>query len=55
MAKTETQYEKYLRNGKEIFDTYCSTEEKRPIMLPRAPQQTYIDLYPDENQDQPGF
>ena len=55
MAKNETQYEKYRRNGKEIFDIYCLTEEKRPIMLPRAPQQTYIDLYPDENQDQPGF
>ena len=52
MAKNETQYERYLRNGKEIFETYCSTNDKRPIMLPRAPQQTYIDVYP--NEDQPG-
>ena len=51
MTKKETQYEKYLRNGNEIFETYCSTGDKHPIMLPRAPQQTYIDLYPE---DQPG-
>ena len=51
MTKKETQYEKYLRNGNEIFETYCSTGDKHPIMLPRAPQQKYIDLYPE---DQPG-
>ena len=51
MTKKETQYEKYLRNGNEIFETYCSTGDKHPIMLPRAPQQTYVDLYPE---DQPG-
>ena len=51
MTKKETQYEKYLRNGNEIFKTYCSTGDKRPIMLPRAPQQKYVDLYPE---DQPG-
>ena len=51
MTKKETQYEKYLRNGNEIFETYCSTGDKHPIMLPRAPQQKYVDLYPE---DQPG-
>ena len=51
MTKKETQYEKYLRNGNEIFKTYCSTGDKHPIMLPRAPQQKYVDLYPE---DQPG-
>ena len=51
MTKNETQYEKYLRNGNEIFKTYCSTGDKHPIMLPRAPQQKYVDLYPE---DQPG-
>ncbi|KAL5263068.1 hypothetical protein ACHWQZ_G008463 [Mnemiopsis leidyi] len=39
--------DKYLENGQEIFTTFCSTSEKRPVMLPRAPEQTYIDLYPD--------
>ena len=52
MAKNETQYDKYLRNGKDIFDTYCSAEEKRPTMFPRVPQHKYIDLYPA--QDLPG-
>ena len=52
MVHNEKQYDKYLRNGKEIFETYCSTEDKYSIMLPRAPQHTYIDLYPEE--DQPG-
>ena len=52
-----TQYETFLQNGREILDTYCSCStddnyDKHPIMLPRAPQQTYIDVYPD--QDQPG-
>ena len=51
MTKNETQYEKYLRNGNEVFETYCSTGDKHPIMLPRAPQQKYVDLYPE---DQPG-
>ena len=51
MAQNETQYEKYLRNGKDMFETYCSAEDGNPIMLPRAPQQKYVDLYPE---DQPG-
>jgi len=53
MAQKDTQYQKYLRNGKEIFETYCSTGDKRPIMLPRAPQQTYIDVI-DPDEDKPG-
>ena len=39
--------DKYLENGQEIFTTYCSSTENRPVMLPRAPEQTYIDLYPE--------
>ena len=47
--------EEYVKNGQEIFDTYCSpTMETSPIMLPRAPHQTYIDLYPDPDPNQPG-
>ena len=47
--------EEYVKNGQEIFDTYCSpTMETSPIMLPRAPNQTYIDLYPDPDPNQPG-
>ena len=53
MAQKDTQYQKYLRNGKEIFETYCSTGDKRPIMLPRAPQQSYIDVI-DPDEDKPG-
>ena len=53
MAQKDTKYQEYLRNGKEIFETYCSTGDKRPIMLPRAPQQTYIDVI-DPNEDTPG-
>ena len=49
-----THYEKFLKNGKEIFDTYCSSDDRaiHPFMLPRAPQLKYIDVYPV--QDQPG-
>ena len=41
---------KYLENGKQIYEDYCSTADNTPTMLPRAPEQTYIDRYPDENQ-----
>ena len=41
------QYHLYQRNGKEIFDKYCSSTENRPVMLPRAPSQMYIDVYPE--------
>ena len=39
--------DKYLKNGEEMFKKYCCSAENRPVMLPRAPQQTYIDVYPD--------
>ena len=42
--------EKYLKNGQDIFDLYCSATENTPIMLPRAPEQTYIDLYSNDDQ-----
>ena len=44
--------EKYLERGREIFDAYCSSEKKHPVMLPRAPEQTYIDVY--RSSDEPG-
>ena len=48
-----TEYEEFLQNGKKIHDTYCSDNDNHPIMLPRAPEQKYIDqISPD--QDQPG-
>ena len=48
MTRNETQYERNLHNGKDIFDTYCSAEDKRPTMFPRVPQHNYIDLFPDQ-------
>ena len=43
--------DKYLENGKQIFDEYCSTADRnQPTMLPRAPEQTYIDKYPEDDQ-----
>ncbi|XP_063692103.1 uncharacterized protein LOC134824251 [Bolinopsis microptera] len=47
--------DKYLENGKQIYEEYCSTAENLPTMLPRAPEQTYIDVYPDEDQPGPSF
>ena len=41
--------DRYLQNGTEIFNEYCSSTENGPTMLPRAPQQKYIDLYPNED------
>ena len=41
--------EKYLKNGEEIFNKFCRSVDNRPVMLPRAPRQTYIDGYPDES------
>ena len=41
----------YLKNGEQIFKEYCSTaDQNQPTMLPRAPEQTYIDRYPEEDQ-----
>ncbi|XP_063692151.1 uncharacterized protein LOC134824279 [Bolinopsis microptera] len=47
----------YLEYGKQIYEEYCSTAENLPTftMLPRAPEQTYIDVYPDEDQPGPSF
>ena len=44
--------EEYIKNGQDIYNKYCSEETTEPIMLPRAPQQTYIDLY--HNSEEPG-
>ena len=49
------QYNRYLLNGEDVYNTYCSSEDKRPIMLPRAPQQKYIDVYPNEDEPGPSF
>ena len=41
----------YLKNGEQIFKEYCSTaDQNQPTMLPRAPEQTYIDRYPEEDE-----
>ena len=41
----------YLKNGEQIFKKYCSTaDQNQPTMLPRAPEQTYIDRYPEEDE-----
>ena len=37
----------YSENGRQIFENFCSTAGNQPTMLPRAPEQTYIDIYPD--------
>ena len=53
MTQQGTQFEKYLRNGSEIFRTFCPPDAlgfKNVFMFPRAPQQKYIDLYPDDDQ-----
>ena len=42
----------YVENGQAIFETFCSPLEPTPTMLPRAPDQTYVDMYPKE--DEPG-
>jgi len=47
--------DKYLENGKQIFEEYCATAENQPTMLPRAPEQTYVDKYPEEDQPGPSF
>ena len=44
--------EKFIEDGKAICDLYGFIEEPRPIMLPRAPQQTYIDVF--HNMGEPG-
>ncbi|XP_063683839.1 uncharacterized protein LOC134818280 [Bolinopsis microptera] len=55
LNQRELEMEEYLKNGKDIYDTYCTSTETRPIMLPKAPQHTYIDVYPDEGESGPSF
>ena len=44
--------DQYLKNGAEIFKNFCSSTNNQPMMLPRAPDQTYIDLYPVKDNPQ---
>ena len=40
----------YVKNGKEIFLNFCNSPDNlHPLMLPRAPDQTYIDRYPESS------
>ena len=40
----------YVKNGKEIFLKFCNSPDNlHPTMLPRAPDQTYIDRYPESS------
>ena len=40
----------YVKNGKEIFLNFCNSPGNlHPLMLPRAPDQTYIDRYPESS------
>ena len=47
--------DKYFENGKQIYKEYCSSADNKPTMLPRAPEQIYVDRYPDENQPGSSF
>ena len=47
--------DEYFENGKQIYEEYCSSADNKPTMLPRAPEQIYVDRYPDENQPGPSF
>ena len=41
--------DEYLKKGEVVYNKFCRpVGESRPVMLPRAPQQTFIDDYPDE-------
>ena len=42
----------YVKNGEEIFLKFCTSDHKGPTMLPRAPDQTYIDRYPESFRDE---
>ncbi|XP_063675192.1 uncharacterized protein LOC134811954 [Bolinopsis microptera] len=42
-----TKLSDYEQRGKEIVARFCLSEERRPVMSPLAPQQTYKDKYPD--------
>ena len=47
------QYNRYLLNGADVYNTYCSSEDKRPIMLQR--QHKNLDVYPNEDEPGPSF
>ena len=47
--------EKYIEDGQAISDLYKFSEEDRPIMLPRAPKQTYIDVFPNADDPENDF
>ena len=38
--------EKYQQIGEELINKYCSTNNNRAVMLPRAPEQIRPDIYP---------
>ena len=40
--------EKYQEKGREIYNKFCK-DSSTPTMLPPAPEQVYIDKYPDVN------
>ena len=42
----------YIKNGEKLFLKFCNTlDNLHPTMLPRAPDQTYIDWYPESSPD----
>ena len=42
----------YIQNGENIFFKFCTFPDNlHPTMLPRAPDQTYIDRYPENSPD----
>ena len=42
----------YIQNGENIFLKFCTFPDNlHPTMLPRAPDQTYIDRYPENSPD----
>ena len=47
--------DKYLENGKQLYEEYCLSADNKPTMLPRAPEQIYVDRYPDDNQPGSSF
>ena len=46
--------DKYIKNGEEIFEKFLKPSPMYPnraVMLPRAPRQKYIDVYPDDDEN----
>ena len=44
--------ESYRKNGQEVYDNFCNAKTSNSIMFPRAPEQTYVDIFPGPVQDQ---